>query len=107
MVITDLNRRDVPVVRLHPADIGKDLVVSAPFGTCPAPVAPKPTYRRESLARLSEMNPHHPAEDVLCTLTAAFTITTGSLPFAQVSLLQIPLALQERVARVEVVSIRS
>ncbi|MGV9687514.1 ATP-grasp ribosomal peptide maturase [Streptomyces sp. NPDC003444] len=39
MVITELNRRDVPVVRFNPADIGESLTVSARFGTCPAPVA--------------------------------------------------------------------
>ncbi|MGW2261393.1 ATP-grasp ribosomal peptide maturase [Streptomyces sp. NPDC001780] len=39
MVITELNRRDVPVVRFNPADIGKDLTVSARFGACPASVA--------------------------------------------------------------------
>jgi ATP-grasp ribosomal peptide maturase len=39
MVITELNRRSVPVVRFNPADIGADLTVSARFGTCPAPVA--------------------------------------------------------------------
>lgn len=39
MVITELNRRSVPVVRFNPADIGADLKVSARFGTCPAPVA--------------------------------------------------------------------
>ncbi|MFE6912218.1 ATP-grasp ribosomal peptide maturase [Streptomyces erythrochromogenes] len=39
MVITELNRLDVPVVRFNPADIGTDLSVSARFGTCPAPVA--------------------------------------------------------------------
>ncbi|MER7844207.1 ATP-grasp ribosomal peptide maturase [Kitasatospora sp. NPDC096077] len=39
MVITELNRRDVPVVRFNPADIGVGLTVSARFGTCPAPVA--------------------------------------------------------------------
>ncbi|MEV4872454.1 ATP-grasp ribosomal peptide maturase [Streptomyces syringium] len=38
MVITELNRRSVPVVRLNPADFGVDLTVSARFGTCPAPV---------------------------------------------------------------------
>lgn len=38
MVITELNRRDVPVVRFNPADIGKNLTVSARFGTCPVPV---------------------------------------------------------------------
>ncbi|MBX9425566.1 ATP-grasp ribosomal peptide maturase [Streptomyces lateritius] len=38
MVIRELNRRDVPVVRFNPADIGGDLTVSARFGTCPAPV---------------------------------------------------------------------
>ncbi|MFE2932560.1 ATP-grasp ribosomal peptide maturase [Streptomyces sp. NPDC059278] len=38
MVITELNRRDVPVVRFNPADIGENLTVSARFGTCPAPV---------------------------------------------------------------------
>ncbi|MFF8993241.1 ATP-grasp ribosomal peptide maturase [Streptomyces sp. NPDC014983] len=38
MVITELNRRDVPVVRFNPADIGEDLTVSARFGTCPTPV---------------------------------------------------------------------
>ncbi|MGW7366651.1 ATP-grasp ribosomal peptide maturase [Streptomyces sp. NPDC054841] len=38
MVITELNRRDVPVVRFNPADIGANLTVSARFGTCPAPV---------------------------------------------------------------------
>lgn len=39
MVITHLNRRDVPVARFNPADIGTDLTVSARFGVCPAPVA--------------------------------------------------------------------
>ncbi|MCY0923297.1 MULTISPECIES: ATP-grasp ribosomal peptide maturase [Streptomyces] len=39
MVITELNRRKVPVVRFNPADIGEGLTVSARFGTCPAPVA--------------------------------------------------------------------
>lgn len=39
MVITELNRRGVPVVRFDPADIGTGLAVSALFGTCPAPVA--------------------------------------------------------------------
>lgn len=29
MVITELNRRTVPVVRFNPADIGEDLAVSA------------------------------------------------------------------------------
>ncbi|MGW1804154.1 ATP-grasp ribosomal peptide maturase [Streptomyces sp. NPDC002078] len=38
MVISQLNRRDVPVVRFNPADVGGDLTVSAWFGTCPAPV---------------------------------------------------------------------
>ncbi|MFD3558792.1 ATP-grasp ribosomal peptide maturase [Streptomyces sp. NPDC058686] len=38
MVINQLNRRSVPVVRFNPADIGADLTVSARFGTCPAPV---------------------------------------------------------------------
>ncbi|MFE2495524.1 ATP-grasp ribosomal peptide maturase [Streptomyces scopuliridis] len=38
MVITELNRRDVPVVRFNLADIGESLTVSARFGTCPAPV---------------------------------------------------------------------
>ncbi|WP_405896145.1 hypothetical protein OG272_13820 [Streptomyces sp. NBC_00104] len=28
MVITELNRRDVPVVRFNPADIGEELAVS-------------------------------------------------------------------------------
>lgn len=39
MVIAELNKRDVPVVRFDPADIGAGLTVSARFGTCPAPVA--------------------------------------------------------------------
>ncbi|MGY4972450.1 ATP-grasp ribosomal peptide maturase [Streptomyces nigrescens] len=39
MVITELNRRSVPVVRFNPSDIGVGLTVSARFGTCPAPVA--------------------------------------------------------------------
>ncbi|MFE6053954.1 ATP-grasp ribosomal peptide maturase [Kitasatospora sp. NPDC056446] len=39
MVITELNRRGVPVVRFDPSDIGTGLTVSARFGTCPAPVA--------------------------------------------------------------------
>jgi ATP-grasp ribosomal peptide maturase len=38
MVITELNRRDVPVARFNPADIGEELTVSARFGTCPTPV---------------------------------------------------------------------
>lgn len=39
MVITQLNRRSVPVVRFNPADIGTDLTVTARFGTCPDSVA--------------------------------------------------------------------
>lgn len=39
MVITELNRRAVPVVRFNPADIGERLTVSARFGTCSTPVA--------------------------------------------------------------------
>ncbi|MFD5412791.1 ATP-grasp ribosomal peptide maturase [Streptomyces nojiriensis] len=40
MVISELNRRGVPVVRFNPADIGEGLTVSARFGTCPVtPVA--------------------------------------------------------------------
>ncbi|MER0240715.1 ATP-grasp ribosomal peptide maturase [Streptomyces sp. HSW2009] len=39
MVITELNRREVPVVRVNPADMGPGLTVSARFGSCPAPVA--------------------------------------------------------------------
>ncbi|CAL9361566.1 hypothetical protein SUDANB120_00675 [Streptomyces sp. enrichment culture] len=39
MVIAELNRLDVPVVRFNPADFGADLTVSARFGTCPVPVA--------------------------------------------------------------------
>lgn len=38
MVITELNRRSIPVVRFNPSDIGGGLTVSARFGTCPAPV---------------------------------------------------------------------
>lgn len=37
MVITELNRRGVPVVRCNPADVGARLTVSARFGSCPAP----------------------------------------------------------------------
>ncbi len=47
MVITELNRRDVPVVRFNPADIGADLTVSARFGTCPAPWPGRCGPRRE------------------------------------------------------------
>ncbi|MFE5868422.1 ATP-grasp ribosomal peptide maturase [Streptomyces roseifaciens] len=36
MVIAELNRRDVPVIRFNPGDIGENLTVSARFGTCPA-----------------------------------------------------------------------
>ncbi|MEU6539724.1 ATP-grasp ribosomal peptide maturase [Streptomyces sp. NPDC047000] len=39
MVIAQLNRRNVPVVRFNPADIEADLTVTARFGTCPAPMA--------------------------------------------------------------------
>lgn len=39
MVITELNRRSVPVARFNPADIGAYLAVSARFGSCAAPVA--------------------------------------------------------------------
>ncbi|WP_030417197.1 ATP-grasp ribosomal peptide maturase [Streptomyces sp. NRRL S-1448] len=38
MVIAQLNRRNVPVVRFNPADIGGCLTVSARFGAGPAPV---------------------------------------------------------------------
>ncbi|MFI2119360.1 ATP-grasp ribosomal peptide maturase [Streptomyces rubiginosohelvolus] len=39
MVISELNRRNVPVARFNPADIGAALTISARFGSCPAPVA--------------------------------------------------------------------
>ncbi|MGW1729043.1 ATP-grasp ribosomal peptide maturase [Streptomyces sp. NPDC002306] len=39
MVIGELNRRHVPVVRFNPADLGDSLTVSAQYGVCPAPVA--------------------------------------------------------------------
>jgi ATP-grasp ribosomal peptide maturase len=39
MVIAELNRRDVPVARFNPADIGEDLTVSARFGARPAQAA--------------------------------------------------------------------
>ncbi|WP_328503427.1 ATP-grasp ribosomal peptide maturase [Streptomyces sp. NBC_00457] len=39
MVITELNRKGIPVVRFNPADIGRDLTVSAQFGVCPTLVA--------------------------------------------------------------------
>ncbi|MGW5332938.1 ATP-grasp ribosomal peptide maturase [Streptomyces bauhiniae] len=39
MVITELNRRNVPVVRFNPADIGAGLTVSARFSTRPASMA--------------------------------------------------------------------
>ncbi|MBK6013592.1 ATP-grasp ribosomal peptide maturase [Streptomyces sp. MBT53] len=39
MVIAELNRKGVEVVRFNPADIGADLTVSARFGCLPAPVA--------------------------------------------------------------------
>ncbi|MFH9295866.1 ATP-grasp ribosomal peptide maturase [Streptomyces sp. NPDC017520] len=39
MVIRALNRRNVPVTRFNPADIGAALTVTARFGSCPAPAA--------------------------------------------------------------------
>ncbi|GLV99234.1 ATP-grasp ribosomal peptide maturase [Streptomyces lavendulae] len=39
MVITELNRRGIPVVRFNPADIGDGLTVSARYGSGPARVA--------------------------------------------------------------------
>ena len=36
MVITELNKRDVPVVRFDLSDIGDGLLLSARFGACPA-----------------------------------------------------------------------
>ncbi|MBT2468511.1 ATP-grasp ribosomal peptide maturase [Streptomyces sp. ISL-66] len=39
MVITELNRRSVPVVRFNPADIGDSLTVSARYGIRPAHAA--------------------------------------------------------------------
>jgi ATP-grasp ribosomal peptide maturase len=41
MVISELNRCDVPVVRFDPADIGESLTVSARFGTGSTPVVGK------------------------------------------------------------------
>ncbi|MEU5284700.1 ATP-grasp ribosomal peptide maturase [Streptomyces sp. NPDC020755] len=37
MVISELNRRNVPVARFNPADIGVALTVSARFGSCSVP----------------------------------------------------------------------
>ncbi|WP_129841953.1 ATP-grasp ribosomal peptide maturase [Streptomyces sp. RFCAC02] len=39
MVLMELNRRDVPVMRFDPRDIGTTLTISARFGICSAPAA--------------------------------------------------------------------
>ncbi|WNI15315.1 ATP-grasp ribosomal peptide maturase [Actinacidiphila sp. ITFR-21] len=65
MVITELNRRNVPVVRLDPADIGAGLTVSARFGTRPTPVVGqvRTSSRTADLARVRAVywrRPHWP-----------------------------------------------
>ncbi|WP_436786236.1 ATP-grasp ribosomal peptide maturase [Yinghuangia sp. YIM S10712] len=47
MVIDELNRRGVPVVRFNPSDIGGDLAISASFGSCPT-TAPRQVLRTPS-----------------------------------------------------------
>ncbi len=50
MVIAELNRRGVPVVRFDPADLGQDLVVSARFGDAtPSPVGYVRTRSRRAV----------------------------------------------------------
>lgn len=54
MVITELNRRGVPVVRFNPADIGDGLTVSARYGVRPAHAAGR-MLTRSRVARLDDV----------------------------------------------------
>lgn len=77
LVIAELNRRGVPVVRFNPADIGTDLMVSARFGTCPVPVAGqvRTPSRTADLARIRSLywrRPTWPAFDHLAEADARF-----------------------------------
>lgn len=77
MVITELNRKHVPVVRFNPADIGADLKFSARFGTRPAPVAgqvrtPSRTAILEHVRAVYWRRPVWPAFDRLDEADARF-----------------------------------
>ncbi|MEV7782118.1 ATP-grasp ribosomal peptide maturase [Kitasatospora sp. NPDC088351] len=77
MVITELNRRDVPVIRFNPADIGHSLTVSAQFGTCPAIPAgqvrtPSRTAELAGIRSLYWRRPTWPAFEHLAPQDARF-----------------------------------
>ncbi|MDN3260787.1 ATP-grasp ribosomal peptide maturase [Streptomyces sp. CSDS2] len=79
LVITELNRRGVPVVRFNPADIGGDLAVTARFGTCPAPVAgqvrtPSRTADLKNIRSLYWRRPTWPAFEHLDEADARFAV---------------------------------
>ncbi|MCX5194436.1 ATP-grasp ribosomal peptide maturase [Streptomyces sp. NBC_00249] len=66
MVITELNRRGVPVVRFNPADIGDGLTVSARYGIRPAHAAgrlltPSRTARLDDVRAVYWRRPTWPA----------------------------------------------
>jgi hypothetical protein len=63
--ITELDRRDVSVVRFNPADIGENLAVSALFGTCPLSVAPPARCPASLPGRRTPPGTRHPPKSVL------------------------------------------
>ncbi|WP_274029977.1 ATP-grasp ribosomal peptide maturase [Streptomyces sp. MMBL 11-1] len=77
MVISELNRRNVPVARFNPADIGAALTVSARFGSCPVPVTgqlrtPSRTVELADVRSVYWRRPVWPAFDRLSTDDARF-----------------------------------
>lgn len=77
MVIGELNRRAVAVVRFDPADLGTGLTLSARFGTCPAPVTGqvRTPSRTADLARVRAVywrRPHWPGFTHLGSYDARF-----------------------------------
>ncbi|WP_097910779.1 ATP-grasp ribosomal peptide maturase [Streptomyces sp. b84] len=77
MVISELNRRNVPVTRFNPADIGAALSVSARFGSCPVPATgqlrtPSRTVELAEVRSVYWRRPVWPAFDHLSADDARF-----------------------------------
>lgn len=84
MVISELNRRNVPVTRVNPADIGVALTVSARFGSCPVPATgqlhtPSRTVELAEVRSVYWRRPVWPAFDHLSADDARFASAHGML----------------------------
>jgi ATP-grasp ribosomal peptide maturase len=77
LVISHLNRRDVPVVRFNPADIGAGLSIAARLDTCPAQVVgqlrtPSRSAELDEIRAIYWRRPVWPAFDCLPDADARF-----------------------------------